>query len=158
MVFDGFMYPWFFTFLKFYIAVFTFEVAVTSSSLYSCPLRCVQTCEIFAPTECWNLREGGPFPGPESGLLPNTWKWIVRGDTHADKARDFIGNRRSGREQQGKGTQENRSATCLTLRSYSDGTSFWVVSGHSCWFRVLPGGACIAQSRWFPARRVLRGW
>ena len=37
------------------------------------------------------LQEGGPLPGPDTGLLSNTRKWIVRGDTCADKARDFIG-------------------------------------------------------------------
>ena len=37
------------------------------------------------------LQEGGPFPEPETGLLSNTRKWIVRGDTSADKVRDFIG-------------------------------------------------------------------
>ena len=37
------------------------------------------------------LQEGGPLPGPETVLLSNTRKWIVRGDTRADKARDFIG-------------------------------------------------------------------
>ena len=37
------------------------------------------------------LQEGGPLSGPESGLLSNTQKWIAQGDTHADKARDFIG-------------------------------------------------------------------
>ena len=26
------------------------------------------------------LQEGGPLPGPETGLLSNTWKWIVQGD------------------------------------------------------------------------------
>ena len=45
------------------------------------------------------LQEGGPLPGPKSGLLSNTWKWVVWGDTHADKARDFIG----------KGTQTENS-------------------------------------------------
>ena len=56
------------------------------------------------------LREGGLLPGPKSGLLSNTRKWTVQGDTCADKARDFIGKRRLGGKQQGKGTQENRSA------------------------------------------------
>ena len=37
------------------------------------------------------LQERGPLPGPETGLLSNTQKGIVRGDTCADKARDFIG-------------------------------------------------------------------
>ena len=33
------------------------------------------------------LQEGGPLSGPETELLSNTQKWIVRGDTCADKAR-----------------------------------------------------------------------
>ena len=33
------------------------------------------------------LQEGGPLPGPETGLLSNTQKWIVRRDICADKAR-----------------------------------------------------------------------
>ena len=37
------------------------------------------------------LQEGGSLPGPESGLLSNTWQWIVGGNTCADKARDFFG-------------------------------------------------------------------
>ena len=45
------------------------------------------------------LQEGGPLPGLETGLLSNTWKWIVQGDTRADKARDFIGKGRPGGEQ-----------------------------------------------------------
>ena len=43
--------------------------------------------------------EEGPLPGPEPGLLSNTWKSIVLGDTCADKARDFIGKGHSGGEQ-----------------------------------------------------------
>ena len=87
------------------------------------------------------LKEGGPLPGPKSGLLYNTWKWIVWGDTHADKARDFIGKWCPGREQEGKGTQENCSAIWLTvlgfmvmglvsglsLANHSDSGSFLVV-------------------------------
>ena len=45
------------------------------------------------------LQEGGPLPEPETGLLSNTRKWIVRGDACADKARDFIGKGRPGGEQ-----------------------------------------------------------
>ena len=89
------------------------------------------------------LQEGGPLPGPEPGLLSNTRKWIVRGDTRADKARDFIGRGRPGREQEGKGTQENCSArgswlvvsgfmemglvSGLSLANHSDSVSFLVV-------------------------------
>ena len=87
------------------------------------------------------LQEGGPLPGPETGLLSNTQKWIVWGDTYADKARDFIGKGRLGGEQEGKGTQENSSATWLavsgfmvmglvsglSLANHSDSESFLVV-------------------------------
>ena len=45
------------------------------------------------------LQEGGPLPGPKTGLLSNTRKWIVWGDTCADKARDFIGKGHPGGEQ-----------------------------------------------------------
>ena len=45
------------------------------------------------------LQEEGPLPGPESRFLSNTQKWVVWGDTCADKARDFIGKGRPGREQ-----------------------------------------------------------
>ena len=45
------------------------------------------------------LQEGGLFPGPQIGLLSNTWKWIVQGDTCADKIRDFIGKGHPGGEQ-----------------------------------------------------------
>ena len=51
-------------------------------------------------------------------------------ETHADKARDFIGRRHLGGEQQGKGIQENCSVTCHVARSlgfYGDG----LVSGLS---------------------------
>ena len=36
------------------------------------------------------LQEGEQFSAPETGLLSNTQKWIVWGDTCVDKARDFI--------------------------------------------------------------------
>ena len=64
------------------------------------------------------LQEGGPLPGPETGLLSNTRKWIVRGDTYAYKARDFIGKGPPGGEQEGQGTQENCSATWLAVSGF----------------------------------------
>ena len=87
------------------------------------------------------LQEGGPFPGPETGLLSNTRRWIVWGDTCADKARDFTGKGHPGGEQEGKGTQEDCSAAWLavsglrvmglvselTLVNHSDSKSFLVV-------------------------------
>ena len=47
------------------------------------------------------LQEGGLLPGTESGLLSNTWKWLVRGNTHADKARGLYWGGCPGGEQQG---------------------------------------------------------
>ena len=106
------------------------------------------------------LQEGGPLPGPESGLLSNTRKWIIWGDTRADKARDFIGKGHPGGEQEGKGTQEDCSATWLAVSGIMviGLISFRVVSGQSFWLMVLPGGACITQPRWIPVRRILGGW
>ena len=60
-------------------------------------------------------QEGGPLPGPKRGLLSNTQKWTLRGDTRADKAKDFTGKGYLGGEQQGKGAQENCSAMWLTV-------------------------------------------
>ena len=64
------------------------------------------------------LQEGGPLPGPKSGLLSNAQKWIVWRDTHADKARDFIGKEHLGRELQVKETQESCFATWLTVSGF----------------------------------------
>ena len=64
------------------------------------------------------LQEGRPLPGPETGLLSNTRKWIVWGDTCADKAWDFIGRGHLGGEQEGKGTQENCSVTWLAVSGF----------------------------------------
>ena len=77
------------------------------------------------------LQEGVPLPGPETGLLSNTRKWIVQGDTCADKARDFIG----------KGTRVESSkagarslgfmvmglVSGLSLANHNDSESFLVV-------------------------------
>ena len=66
-------------------------------------------------------------------VLSNTQKWIVRGDTSADKARDFIGKGHPGGEQQGKGTQENCSATWLTVSGFMvmGLVSRWSLAHHS---------------------------
>ena len=85
-------------------------------------------------------QEVGPLPGPPRGPLCNTWKWIIHGDTWDDKARDFVGKGHPGGEQDGKGTQEDCSATWhtalgfkvtrlvsgLPLASHSDSGSFLV--------------------------------
>ena len=86
------------------------------------------------------LQEGGPLPGPETGLVSNTQKWIVRGDTCADKARDFIGKGHPGGEREGKGARRAALAVAgsgwfmvmglvsgLSLARHPDSESFLVV-------------------------------
>lgn len=63
------------------------------------------------------LQEGEPLQGPQHGLLYNIQKWIVGGDTCADKEKNFIGMRFLGREQQGEGTQ-NCSAMWLKVSDF----------------------------------------
>ena len=88
------------------------------------------------------LQEGGPLPGPETGLLSNTRKWIVRGDTCADKARDFIGKGRPGGEQEGKGTQENCSAACFMVMGL---ISRWSLANQSNSESFLVAHASLSQ-------------
>ena len=78
--------------------------------------------------------------------------------------RRFIGRGRLGGEQRGKGAQENCSAMWLTVSGFR-GTGFFCglsLASHLVqpivWFRVLPGGTCIAQPRWKPTQRILGGW
>ena len=77
-------------------------------------------CSTWMQSKKWQncCRKGGPLPGTETGLLSNTWKWIVQGHTCADKARDFIGKGRLGGEQEGKGTQKNHSVTWLAVSGF----------------------------------------
>ena len=103
-------------------------------------------------------RKGDPLPGPETGLLSHARKWIVQGDTCADKARDFIGKGHLDGEQEGKGTQENCSVTWLAVLGFMVmGLVSHVVFSQSFWLRVLPSGACLVQPRWMPDRRILGG-
>ena len=97
------------------------------------------------------LQEGGRLPGPETGLLSNTRKWIVRGDTCADKARDFIGKGHPGGEQEGKGTQENCSATWLAVSGFM---VMGLVSGLSLANHLTPSPAwwCMPCSAKMDAR------
>ena len=98
------------------------------------------------------LQEGGPLPRHESGLLSNTQKWIVWGDTRAVKARDFTGKGHLGGERQGKGTQENCSVMWLTVLGFMvmGLVSRLSVANHLAWpivwLRVIPGGSRIYLS------------
>ena len=95
-----------------------------------------------------------PLPGPEVGLLSNTQKRIVRGDTCWQSKR-FYWERAPGWRAVGKGTQENCSATCLAVLGFMvmGLVSGWSVANHSN--SVFPGGAHMAQPRWMLARGIL---
>ena len=86
---------------------------------------------------------GGAFPGPELGSCL-TLRNELSEETHADKARDFIGKGHPGREQEDKGTQENCSATGLTVSDFMvmGLVSGWSLANHSN--SVFPGGARIS--------------
>lgn len=78
------------------------------------------------------LQEGGPLTGPKSGLLSNTQKLTVQGDTCTDKGRDFVGKDCPRGEQEDKWIQQDCSAMWLAVSGfYGDGISFQVVSGQS---------------------------
>ena len=103
------------------------------------------------------LQEGGPLPGPETGLLSNTQKWIVTwGDTCADKARDFIEKGHPGGEQEGKGIQENCSASWLTVLGFMvmGLVSSWSLANHSNSESFLVVHTS-AQTGWMLARGIL---
>ena len=61
------------------------------------------------------LQEGGPLPGPKTGLSSNTRKWIVRGDTCWQSKR-FYWERAPGWRAVGKGTR--RTALPRGLQSW----------------------------------------
>ena len=62
-------------------------------------------------------RKGDPFQGPKLGSCLTLGNELSE-ETHADKARDFIGKGHPGGEQEGKGTQENCSATWLNVLGF----------------------------------------
>jgi len=64
------------------------------------------------------FQEGGPLPRPDRGLLSNTGKRIVGGDTRAEKLRDFIGKGYPGGEAEVKGTQKDCSARWLAVSGF----------------------------------------
>ena len=71
------------------------NVSFSEHSCLSCPLKSLSWNYWFREV----LLEGDPLPGSESGLLSNTRKWAVRGDTCTDKTKGFIGKGRPGGEQ-----------------------------------------------------------
>ena len=94
-----------------------------------------------------------------------TQKLIVQRDTHADKAKDFIGKENLGREQQDKGTQEDCFVMWLVVSSF---LGMGLVSGLS--LVSHPSGPVLGlaqgSSRWCmhlsakmdSSAKILGGW
>ena len=68
-------------------------------------------------------------------------------ETHADKARDFIGKGHPGGEQEGKGTQENCSASWLAVLGFMvmGLVSGWSLANHSNSESFLVAQASLSQ-------------
>ena len=100
----------------------------------------------FAQTQAHLLQEGGPLPGPETGLLSNTRKWIVRGDTCWQSKR-FYWERAPGWRAVGKGTQENCSAAWLAVLGFMvmGLVSGWSLANHSNSESFLVAHASLSQ-------------
>ena len=107
--------------------------------------------------ECWPhawtstvLQEGGPLPWLRMGSCLTLGSELSE-ETHVLTKQEAL----LGRGSQLRNPGELLCHMACNLQFYGDEISFWVVFGQSLWLRVLPGGACIAQSRWIPARRTL---
>ena len=98
------------------------------------------------------LPERGLFSGPESGLLTNTWKWIVWGDKHTDKAKVYWEGAPGEKE-------PRRTRTALPYGTVSGfmimGLAFQVVSGQSSCLSLM---VHTSQKRWVLASGSLVGW
>ena len=102
------------------------------------------------------LQDGGPLLRPRTGLLSNTRKWIVQGDSCWQSKR-FYWERAPGWRTVGWGNPgEQLCHMACGLGFYGDGISFWVVFSQLFWLKVHPGGAHLVQPRWMP-ERILGG-
>ena len=92
------------------------------------------------------LQEGGLLPGPETGLLSNTRKWIVQGDT-CWQSRRFYWERAPGWRAVGEGTQESCSAPWLAVLGFTvmGLVSGWSLANHSNSESFLVAHASLSQ-------------
>ena len=95
--------------------------------------------------------------GPKSGLLSNTWKRIMQGDTGWQSKRLWWKRVPGWRAAWWGNSGEPLWCVACRLGFYVDGISFWVVFGQLFWLRVLPGGTHITQPRWMLVRGILGG-
>ena len=90
---------------------------------------------------------GGPHSrAPRAGSCLTLGKKLSE-ETCADKARDFIGKGHLGGEQQGKGTQENCSASWLIMSGFMvmGLVSRWSLANHSDSESFLVAHALLSQ-------------
>ena len=97
-----------------FLCVYHGNLQLSRSSL---KMRSDKTRDYFILSYVVLLQEGGPLPGPKTGLLSNTRKWIVRGDT-CWLSKRFYWEGHPGGEQEGKGTQESCSAAWLAVLGF----------------------------------------
>ena len=98
------------------------------------------------------------LPEPGRGLLSDARNGMVRGDTLADKARDFTGKGRLGREQEGEGAQETCCAAWPLVSGFrAMGLASWLPLANLSYSEPFLGGAPVAQSGRMSARRVPGG-
>ena len=134
----------------------------------SLSLLCNLTSSSWFPIIC-NNKGKRKFPPSHNccrrGIPSRAWNWALvwhsetnclRGHMCWQSKRFYWAGRPRG-EQQGKGTQENSSASRLTVLAFmvmalASGLS---LANHSD--SVLPGGARLVQPRWMPERRILGG-
>ena len=91
------------------------------------------------------LQEGGPPPGPDSGLLSNAQKCIFQGDTRTDHAKDFTGKGHAGGEWQGERTRRTALPWGLQAGVLREWGQLPVVFGQSFCLSVLLGGRCVVH-------------
>ena len=103
------------------------------------------------------LQEGGPLPGPQTGLLLTLGNELSE-ETHVLTKREILLGR--GARLESRRVREPRSTALprgCGLRFCADRISFRVVFSQSFCLRVLPGGACIAKPMWMPEEGILGG-
>jgi len=104
------------------------------------------------------LQEGGPLPGPKTGLLSNTWKWIVWGGNGNPLQCSCLENPGDGGSwwaavygiAQGRTRLKRLSSSSSMLRYASSMPTFWrVFIVNACWILSKVFSASIEMIIWF---------
>ena len=119
-----------------------------------CGIECVLSATLWtvAPQAALSMgfsrccRKGDPFQDPKLGSCLTLGNELSE-ETHADKARDFIGKGHPGGEQEGEGTQENCSTAWLAVLGFMvmGLVSGWSLANHSNSESFLVAHASLSQ-------------